>query len=574
MAGTYSTDLTLIADGASGTPAEANAYSSSGSLASGDTDNAIQGLSAFVALTPTQANRGNSLLANNGTGLTLTAGQVVTLWGNFSVPGILTTFANAQPGGMVVLGTSTANISTYAVEGSDTYYEGGWRNYVIDPRNTPTGPENGGGTGNTTSNTNQYYGVAYYQSTGPNRASPFNLDGVRYGRMIMTCTGGTGTAVDNANPLSSSAGNFPQMSDYDDYNGGGTPSFGSAVDGGYHRFGQARFQNGAYVCQGIISLGSGATATYFDDSSRTVVFANNFLSYADFNRLEIRNASSTINLDSMSFSALGTVARGNFEMVDNATVNITGSSFLDMGTFIFQSNAVVDTTAFRRCDLITIGNATFTECTFSNSIATSTTSTSTLNNFDGCTFISDGSNHAVNLGTISANTEMSSNNTFTNYATTNGSTGNEAILVNVNTGVTLTINVSPGTSTPSVYNTGAGTVVFQQVVTFTIRNIISGTEIRLIEDEGGGVLTEIGGVENVAATPTGETTGFVVSSDELNSGKFKVVYSYSYTADRNAFLVAHHLEYRHIYDSYILGNTSETARINQISDRQYDFGSI
>lgn len=574
MAGTYSTDLTLIADGASGTPAEANAYSSSGSLASGDTDNAIQGLSAFVALTPTQANRGNSLLANNGTGLTLTAGQVVTLWGNFSVPGILNTFGNAQPGGMIVVGTSTANISTYAIEGSDTYYEGGWRNYVLDPRNTPTGPENAGGTGNATSNTNQYYGVAYWQGTGPNRASPFNLDGVRRGRMIMTATGGTGTAVNNASPLTSSAANFPQMSNYDDYNGGGTPTFGSAVDGGFHRFGQARFQNGAYVCQGIISLGSTATATYFDDSSRTVVFGATPLTYADFNRLEIRNASSTVNLDSMSFSALGTVARGNFEMIDNAQVNITGSSFLDMGTFIFQSNAAIENCAFRRCDLITIGNGTFTGCTFSNSIATSSTSTTTLNNFDDCTFISDGSNHAVNLGTISANTEMSSNNTFTNYATANGSTGNEAILVNVNTGITLTINVAPGTSTPSVYNTGAGTVVVQQVVTFTVRNIIAGTEIRIIEDEGGGVLTEIGGVENVDATPTGETSGFVVSADELNTGRYKVVYSYSFTANRNVYLVAHHLDYRHVYDSYILGNTSETARINQIPDRQYDAGSI
>lgn len=574
MAGTYSTDLTLIADGASGTPIEATAYADAGALASGDTDNAVQGLSAFVALGPTQVQpREMSILADNGSNLTINAGDIFTLYAYYAVPLVLYDSVDTTPGVQVLVGTAAGSISSYAVDGADTYYEGGWRQYIVDPRNTPTGNDTGGGTGNSVSNTNRYYGIGYKQFTGPNRSSPLGLDAVRYGRMIMTCTGGTGTAVDNANPLSSSAGNFPQMSNYDDYNGGGTPTFGSAVDGGYHRFGQARFQNGAYVCQGIIRLGD-TTATYFDDSSRAVAFANNFLTYADFNRLEIRNSGSTVTLDSMSFSALGTVARGNFEMVDNATVNIDGCSFLDMGTFIFQSNAVVENTAFRRCDLITVGGASFTGCTFSNSRATSTTSTSTLNNFDDCTFISDGSNHAVNLGTISTDTEMSSNNTFTGYAATNGSTGNEAILVNVNTGITLTINVSPGTSTPSVYNTGTGTVVVQQVVTFTIRNIISGTEIRLIEDEGGGVLTEIGGVENVAATPTGETTGFVVSSDEQNSGKFKVVYSYSYTADRNAFLVAHHLEYRHIYDSYILGNTSETARINQISDRQYDFGSI
>lgn len=585
MAGTYSTDLTLIAagDGTDSAPTEFNAYNAGGTFGTNDADNFIQGTSAFVALTPTQANRGNSIVHNEGSTVSIAAGDVLSLWGNFSVPGILASTTDNPPGAMVGVGTSTTAISTYIVDGADTYYEGGWRNYVVDLRNTPTGPDNTGDTGTAGAHANQYFGMVYYQTGDPTRASPYNLDGIRYGRMIMTCNGGDNTSINNASPLSSSAGNFPQMADYDDYNAGGTPTFGSAVDGGYHRFAQTRFLNGAYVCQGIIRLGSAGSPnqTYFNDSNRTVVFKDCPLTYADFNRIEIRNSASTVVFDSMTFSALGTTARGNFEMVDNATLDIDGCSFLDMGTFIFQSNASVDDTAFRRCNLITAGGATFTNCTFSRSNNSTAVSSSTTADFLSCTFISTGTGYAIDLGTINTDTTMTSSSIFTGYdagTDANGGTGgnaNSAILVNVaNSGDTLTINVSTGASSPSVNNTGPGSVVVQQTVNFIIRNIIADSSIRIIEDQGGGTLVDLGGVDNVAASPSGETSGFVTSSDELNNGKYKVVYSYTYTSDKNIFLVAQNFDYQHIYDSYTLGNTEQTARVSQITDRQYDPGSV
>jgi hypothetical protein len=158
-----------------------------------------------------------------------------------------------------------------------------------------------------------------------------------------------------------------------------------------------------------------------------------------------------------------------------------------------------------------------------------------------------------------------------------GSTGstNSAIRVNLqNTSDSLTINVASGTTPPTVDNVGAaGTITVQQIVNYTVRNIESGTDLQLIEDEGGGTLTTIGGADNVSASPSGVSAGFAVSSDEENAGKFKIVYSYNYSADRNIFIAAINQNYQSVYLSDVLGNTDDEARITQITDRQYDPGS-
>jgi len=584
MAGTYSTDLTLIADGSSGNPTEASDYNQGATPSSGDTDNAIQGTTSFFALAPAQTNRSFSILADNGTGLTLNAEEVFTFYAFYAVPLVLGAFGDATPGVVAICGTATNAISTYAVDGDDTYYEGGWRQYTIDPRNTPTGELSGGGTGGTTSNTNQYYGIGYNQISGTNRQSPMGLDAVRYGRMTMSSTGGDNTSINNASPLSSSAANFPQMTDYDNYNAGGTPTFGSAVDSGFHRFGQIVEKNGAYICQGIIRLGIAGTnnEVYFNDTTRTVSFLDAFNTYADFNRLEIVNAASTVILDSMVFSGLGTTARGNFEMVDNASVDLDGCSFVDMGTFIFQSNATIDSSAFRRCNTITSGGATFTDCTFSRSNSTSAVSATTTEDFDNCTFVSDGTGYAIDLGNFSGTSTMDVNCTFTGYDSgtdANSGTGgnaNSAIRVNLqNTSDSLTINVASGTTVPTVDNVGAaGTITVQQTVEYTVENIRSGTNLQLVEDQGGGTLVTIGGVDNVSATPTGEDSGFVTSADANNPGKFKVVYTYAYSADRNIYVAAVNVDFQSVYLNDVLGNTSDSIRITQIADRQYDPGSV
>src|SRR6056300_2038250 len=275
MAGTYATDLTTMATGSTGTFTEAQAYNAGATFTTGDTDIYLQGVDAFSALSAQKnANVGQSLIYDRGSNLTITNGSVFSLWGLWPVPSGLATFNNTTPGALLVVGTGTNAISTYVVDGSDTFPFGGWRNYAVDLRNTPTGPNSGGG-----GTSNRYYGMAYFIITAFNRSVLFSIDALRYGRMTMTATGGDGTSVSYVSPLTSTSANFPQMADYNDYNAGGTPSFGSAVDGGYHVFGQFQTIDGGFQMKGVVSLGTADTSVYFDDANRSVLIEDAYLTY-------------------------------------------------------------------------------------------------------------------------------------------------------------------------------------------------------------------------------------------------------------------------------------------------------
>ena len=148
---------------------------------------------------------------------------------------------------------------------------------------------------------------------------------------------------------------------------------------------------------------------------------------------------------------------------------------------LFQDNPnSITTTTFRRCGQVTQGGATFDTCTFDKSTAASTMSVDSLADITDCEFISDGSNHAIDLGTIAASVSMDWNNYTTGYAVANGATGNEAILVSVASGQTLTINVGSGYDTPYYYNTGLGTVSVVATVTLTITDVPSGVQCTIV----------------------------------------------------------------------------------------------
>jgi hypothetical protein len=88
---------------------------------------------------------------------------------------------------------------------------------------------------------------------------------------------------------------------------------------------------------------------------------------------------------------------------------------------------------------------------------------------------------------------MNYNNNDSGYAGTDGSTGNETILVNVASGQTLTINVGSGKSTPTIKNDGSGTVSVvagQVTTTITVKDVntqtvIQGARVYIIADSGG-----------------------------------------------------------------------------------------
>lgn len=454
-----------------------------------DTDNFIQGTAAVTGLSTKSANTGSSIAFDRGSNLTINAGNILNIWVMYGIPSALDVFGATNGAGIqIAVGTSASAFSTYRVDGSDTLPYGGWKNYIVDLRNAATGPNTGGSTG-VTNPANRFYGFCSRQVAGFKTAAPIAIDAIRYGRQILSAINGTSTAVDNVTPLASTAANFPQMSYYNDYNLSGTPqlsgtNIGNAVDGGYHRFGSLQEIPGGYLARGILRIGTDASSVYFNDANRNINFEDLFLTYTDFNRIEIRNAASTVILSSCNFSFIERSSLitsgygkpyGNFEMHAAANVQLTGCNFIDFGTFIFQSSAVLTSTTFRRCGLVTANGASFTECLFVNSksgAGSAAVTTSNLSVFSNCRF--DGtnvSNHAVLLTSLGTGT-MSWNSTYTGYATSDGSTGSEVIYVNVASG-SLTINYTG--VRPSVRTAGA-TVTLQSSVTNTITVLDTNTD--------------------------------------------------------------------------------------------------
>jgi hypothetical protein len=563
MAGTYSTDLqpvgtAAVADTGTYPTAiiELTGYTS-GTLVSTttpDTDNFIQGIAGITGLSSKTANTGNSIAYGRGSTLVINGGACLNMWAMYSLPSALATFGSTNGGLQIAVGTAAGSFSTYRVDGGDVSPYGGWKNYIVDLRNTNTGPNSGGSTG-VTNPTNSYYGMTAWQIAAFKTAVPLAIDAIRYGRHTLSATGGTSTSINNVTPLTSTAANFPQMSNYNDWNAGGTPTFGAAVDGGYHRFGQLQDVGGSYLARGILSLGTASTSVYFNDANRNVNFQDMFVTYNDFNRIEIRNASSTVIMDSCSFSfiprdstliASGSAPatpRGNFQMHDNALVKLDGCSFTDMGTFTFLTGAAtsyVNTTTFRRCNQVTPAGMAMDSCLFTRS------------------------NDATGAIIINSPTEMAalSNCTFTNSTvaikiTTSGSynfnghqfSGNTWQVDFTGTG-TCTITPSNGSNVTqgSVHATGGGTItVNAPAVNLTFEGLQVGSEVRVYLGTDPATATEIGGTES-------SDTSFTLSqSYNGQSGYYTVVA----------------LGYVPIYRTYIFTDTAQSIPIAQQTDRTY-----
>jgi hypothetical protein len=198
-------------------------------------------------------------------------------------------------------------------------------------------------------------------------------------------------------------------------------------------------------------------------------------------------------------------------MTFNSSLNsmsVTGSSFILMGAITLTPTVTTPTfesNTFTSCGATSMsieavgctwnisgqitltGSGKLTDCTVDSSSASVAVSCDTLADVDGCTFISDGTGHAVDLGTISTTTSMTWDNTLSGYVAgstgspvSTGTSGNEAILVNVASGQTLTINVASGASIPSVKNDGTGSVnvvAGQVTLTITVKDIDTGSPI-------------------------------------------------------------------------------------------------
>lgn len=156
-----------------------------------------------------------------------------------------------------------------------------------------------------------------------------------------------------------------------------------------------------------------------------------------------------------------------------ATLNFTGSSVVNM-TVTLQSTSDLDSMTFINCPTFTQNGATLTNLTLMNTKVTSSTPANAAL-ISGSTFTSGGTGYAIEIGGTAANLTLTGD-TFTGYAASDGSTGNEAIFVNIASG-NMTISISGGT-TPSIRSAGA-TVTVSNPRTKTFTGLPETTEVRV-----------------------------------------------------------------------------------------------
>lgn len=442
-AASYTTDLTdWIADNDTTAWGELTNAASGGAPDEADTESALQGTNTVSQSTNTTALC--SMARILGSPVTLSAGHVFLVWHGHGVATALDSYAN---GGfrVAVAGSALGNWKAWAVGGNDVppFPYGKWVNTPIDPTVTADYTNGTPPTGGTS-----IYGVGSMclQTAAIAKGQPHVCDMIRRGRAQSIITGGD---------LANGYGTF-----------GG---FAAVNDTVTNRWGLISTTSGGYQWKGLMSLGTDATAVDFRDSNQNIFIQDCRKVSSTFNLIEVRNVSSRVdwtNITITNVSPSTNAAKGNFAQIHTNDLNIEGCTFVDMGTFSFLSTAYVNDTTFRRCGSITHGGGTFSNNLIARSTGSVLTTLANAATIENCSFVSQGTGHGIVISGAAGDFTFVGN-TFSGYAASNGSTGNEAIWVNIASG-TVNITIGGGGSTPSIRTTGATVnVISGATVTFT-----------------------------------------------------------------------------------------------------------
>jgi len=520
----YTTELTnqeIFTDGGTGTwTLISSGGGGQNALTDPETDDYIQGSSAVSRNPFSNAARGMVFASTQ----TIASGDAVWIWTKADVAQSLDTLVPADADGagvQVAIGSATNAIDFYYMDGSDTYQIGGWKCYVVDPTITADITGRGAGT--------SQFGVRWnVPGSGPSKGFPFKIDAMRVGRSF-TITDG-----DLAN---------------------GYATFGGLSDTSNtlaNQWGCFIYANGVYTMQGLMQLGDGTSPVDFRDSNRVIFIADTTKVGSTFNGIEVNQATSRVDWTNISISSLGTTSKGYFLANDDADINFESCTFVDMDTFGFLSNSTVNETVFRRCGQIDQNQAVISNCVINGSTATSAvlldnSGVDLGQNLNNTAFTSSGTGHAIE---ITSGTEATlSNITYSGYAgtpgSTSGTTGNEAVYVNISSG-SFTLTVSGG-DTPSVRTAGA-TVTIEAGADITLTGLQSNSEVRFYNGTDPASATEVGGVENSGTS-----------------------FTFSHTiAGQSGFYVIFATGYRDIYVDYTYKSTNDTIAVKQVVDRVYE----
>ena len=285
------------------------------------------------------------------------------------------------------------------------------------------------------------------------------MDIIRYGTEGIRITGGTTGA----------RGKFAEICVEDR----------STADGKAHGI-IREYTTGSYGVQGTLKFGSTAAGTsWFDDTGAAVAYENRLVADDKFRLLvegNITGGNEThfILLNSTISSARPAVTVDMSSTGINELV-LTGCSFLNLrNPFTLPTDTVsgsythtVSGCSFTNVGLVNQGSVPLVDCTFNSATdalgAIELDTSAQSDGSSGLAFISDGTGHAIYITT--PGTYSFTDFTYTGYASTNGSTGNEVVYNN--SGGAVTINVSGG-GTPTIRNGASATTTVNNNVPVTI----------------------------------------------------------------------------------------------------------
>lgn len=195
-------------------------------------------------------------------------------------------------------------------------------------------------------------------------------------------------------------------------------------------------------------------------------------------------------------------------------LNFSGATVVG-ATVTLQATSDLDGINFINCSSFTQNGATLTNCAFTNTkVSASSPANAAL--ISTSSFTSSGTGYAIEITGTAADMSLNAVS-FTGYAGTNGSTGNEAIFVNIASGA-MTINITGGGSTPSIRTAGATVTVQNAVtVTVTVKDASTGANVEnarvLVEkvSDGTDILTGLTNASGVITTSYAYTTDTAVT---------------------------------------------------------------
>jgi len=307
----------------------------------------------------------------------------------------------------------------------------------------------------------------------------------------------------------------------------------STADGKAHGI-IREYTGGAYGVQGTIRLGDETTGTsYFESTNESLTYEDRLVGDDKFGLFTDANSTGT-NVVILTNSVIASARPGVTVDMSAANMNeltLSGCTFSGtrrLVSFPTDHNGTtrihtISGCTFNDCDQIDPGNTIFTDCTIQNYDSTIASGTGSGNgalllDADGSakwsdiSLVSRGTGHGIYI--TQAGTYSFNNITFSGYANTDGTTGNEAIYNN--SGGLVTINVSGGGDTPTIRNGASANTVVNNNITINVTNLKDNTEVRIYQTSTlddtppYGTPTEIDGIEN-ATTGTTDNRSFSFS---------------------------------------------------------------